>query len=202
MTQLESSKLSTQTYNFSLEIYGCGGEHTIGTVKNEIAKYWQTDGEEFFEEYMFSWDKPELIEKYSIPEKFQLQDWNELDDLAHLNGPEIMEENTILEVNDYDSSDKISEIVITNEMLEVEDEPEVSEELIKEVQCVYGQAFNKGRFIYGPIESDKPFDSTKLKMNCSDWDGQIILNYIEYDGETYYLEGEDTRGKSQNIEFR
>ena len=120
MTQLESSKLSTQTYNFSLEIYGCGGEHTIGTVKNEIAKYWQTDGEEFFEEYMFSWDKPELIEKYSIPEKFQLQDWNELDDLAHLNGPEIMEENTILEVNDYDSSDKISEIVITNEMLEVE----------------------------------------------------------------------------------
>ena len=50
--------------------------------------------QEFFEEYMFSWDKPELIEKYSIPEKFQLQDWNELDDLAHLNGPEIMEENT------------------------------------------------------------------------------------------------------------
>jgi len=102
------------------------------------------------------------------------KNWNELDDLAHLNGPEIMEENTILEVNDYDSSDKISEIVITNEMLEVEDEPEVSEELIKEVQCVYGQAFNKGRFIYGPIESDKPFDTTKLKMNCSDWDGQII----------------------------
>ena len=202
MTQLESSKLSTQTYNFSLEIYGFGGEHTIGTVKNEIAKYWQTDGEEFFEEYMFSWDKPELIEKYSIPEKFQLQDWNELDDLAHLNGPEIMEENTILEVNDYDSSDKISEIVITNEMLEVEDEPEVSEELIKEVQCVYGQAFNKGRFIYGPIESDKPFDLNKLKVICKDWDGLNILDCIWYDQATYHLEEDDTRPISTNIEFR
>ena len=39
-------------------------------------------------------------------------------------------------------------------------------------------------------------------MNCSDWDCQIILNYVEYDGENYYLEEEDTRGKSQNIEFR
>ena len=73
MTQLESSKLSTQTYDFSLEINGKGGEHTIGTVKNEVAKYWQTDGKKFFNEYMFSWDKPELIKKYSIPEKFQLR---------------------------------------------------------------------------------------------------------------------------------
>ena len=201
MTQLESSKLSNQTYNFSLEIYGCGGEHTIGTVSNEVAKYWQTDGEEFFEEYMFSWEKPELIEKYSIPEKFQLQDWNELDDLAHLNGPEILEDDSILEVHNSESSKKISDIVITKEMLEIEEEPEVSEEQKKEVQCVYGQAFNKGNYIYGPIESDKPFDIKKLKLNCSTWEGLIILNYIEYDGESYYLEEESTTGKSQNISF-
>ena len=202
MTQLESSKLSTQTYNFSLEINGKGGEHTIGTVKNEVAKYWQTDGIKFFEEYMFSCDKQELIKKYSIPEKFQLKDWNELDDLCHLNGPEIKEENTILEVHDNDSGKKISDIVITNEMLEVDEEPEVPEELEKEVQCVYGQAFNKGRFIYGPIESDKPFDSTKLKVICWDWDGLNILYYIWYDQATYHLEEEDSRGISENIEFR
>ena len=202
MTQLASSKLTNQTYNFSLEIYGKGGEHTIGTVSNEVAKYWQTDGKEFFNEYMFSCDKPELITKYSIPEKFRLQDWNELDDLAHMNGPEIMEGNTILEVHDYDLGKKISDIVITNEMLEIDEEPEVPEDLKKKVQCVYGQAFNKGRFIYGPIESDKPFDPTKLKVICSDWDGLNILYYIWYDEATYHLEEEDTRGISENIEFR
>ena len=48
MTQIESAKPSIQIHNFSLKIFGCGGEHTIGTVSNEIASYWQTEGEEFF----------------------------------------------------------------------------------------------------------------------------------------------------------
>ena len=99
MTQLESLTVPTQVYKFSLGIYGCGGEHTIGTVTNEIAAYWQTDGEEFFHEYMFSWNKPEISKKYNIPEKFQLQDWNELDDLSHFNGPEIEENSTSVEVD-------------------------------------------------------------------------------------------------------
>ncbi len=201
MTQLESTKQTTKTFNFSIEIYGHGGEHTIGTVSNEIASYWQTDGEEFFEEYMFSWDKPELIEEYKIPEKFHLQDWNELDNLSHLNGPEIIENYSSLSVIDSESNNKISEVTVKNEMIEIEEEPEVPEELKSKVQCAYGQAWAKGSFTYGPIESEKPFDIKKLKVNCSRWEGLLILNYIQYEGEMFYIEGEESTGKSNTIFF-
>ena len=203
MTQIESAKPSIQIHNFSLKIFGCGGEHTIGTISNAIASYWQTEGEEFFEEYMFSWDKPEVVEEYKIPEKFQLQkkDWSELDDLAHLNGPEIINNDSSIEIIDHESNKKISEVIIKNEMIEIEEEPEVPEELITKVQCVYGQAWAKGNFTYGPIESNNPFDIKKLKINCAVWDGILILNNIEYDGENYFLEEEESTGKSNTIYF-
>ena len=39
MTQIEAAMPVTKTNSFILTINGCGGEHTMGTIKNEIAKY-------------------------------------------------------------------------------------------------------------------------------------------------------------------
>ena len=58
--------------------------------------------------------------------------------------------------------------------------------------------FNKGSFSFGPIESDQPFDPSKLRTMCSCWDDIQIITAIEYQGETYYVE-EESRGKSQTI---
>ena len=85
-------------------------------------------------------------------------------------------------------------------MLEIEDEPEVSQDLEKDVSVLYGQQFNKGSFSFGPIESDQPFDPSKLRIKCSCWDDIQIITAIEYQGEIYYVE-EESRGKSQTIYF-
>ena len=200
MTQIEAAMPVTKTNSFILTFNGCGGEHTMGTIKNEIAKYWQCEGEEFFEEYMFSWDKDEIAKQYSIPGKYHLRDWNELDDLCHLNGPEFIEDSTYFELIDIDTQESLSEILIKEEMLEIEDEPEVSQDLEKDVSVLYGQQYNKGSFSFGPIESDQPFDPSKLRIKCSCWDDIQIITAIEYQGEIYYVE-EESRGKSQTIYF-
>jgi len=115
MTQIEAAMPVTKTNSFILTINGCGGEHTMGTIKNEIAKYWQCEGEEFFEEYMFSWDKDEIANQYGIPEKYQLGDWNELDDLCHLNGPEFIEDITYFELIDIDTQESLSPTIGTTQ---------------------------------------------------------------------------------------
>ena len=47
MTQIETAKTSTDTTCFTLAIYGCGGEHTIGTASTEVASYWEEEDEIF-----------------------------------------------------------------------------------------------------------------------------------------------------------
>ena len=51
-----------------------------------------------------------------------------------------------------------------------------------------------------PIIGDGPSASGKSMFKRPGYRIQTLS--FEYDGETYYLEEEDTRGKSQNIEFR
>lgn len=199
MTQLETAKTSTDTTCFTLAIYGCGGEHTIGTASTEVASYWEEE-DEIFQEYMFSWDRDEVIEKYNISEKYHLKEWNELDDLAHINGPEFVKDSTYIDVIDDETKDKILEFLITEENLEIEEEPEVPQELENKLTVVYGQQWNKGTFSFGPIESEEPFDPSKLKIKCSCWEDLQIITHIEYEGEFYGVE-EESSGKSQIIFF-
>ena len=46
MTQIETAKTATDTTCFTLAIYGCGGEHTIGTASTEVASYWEEEDED------------------------------------------------------------------------------------------------------------------------------------------------------------
>ncbi len=61
---------------------------------------------------------------------------------------------------------------------------------------VYGQSFEKGGWDYETIETNEPFDITKLKLAVGHWDGLKIINNIVYDGELYGSSGGDTSGKS------
>ena len=181
-----------------LTVNGCGGEHTIGFIDIEAGSYWKKN-DEIFQEYMFSWDRNEVVDKYNIPEKYQLKDWNEIDDLAHLNGPEFVKDYSLINVLD-EEGEPITEINITEDMIEVDEEPLVSEDIKNKVAVVYGQQWNKGTFYFGPIETEETFDSSKLKISCSRWQNLIIISQIEYEDRIYYPE-EDSRGKSQTIYF-
>ncbi len=198
MTQLESLITSTEEKCYMLTVKGCGGEHTIGFIDIEAASYWKKN-DEIFQEYMFSWDRNEVVDKYNIPEKYQLKDWNEIDDLAHLNGPEFVKDYSLINVLD-EEGEPITEINITEDMIEVEDEPLVSEDIKNKVAVVYGQQWNKGTFSFGPIETDETFDSSKLKISCTRWQNLIIISQIEYEDRIYYPEDNST-GKSQIIYF-
>ena len=181
-----------------LTVNGCGGEHTIGFIDIEAGSYWKKN-DEIFQEYMFSWDRNEVVDKYNIPEKYQLKDWNEIDDLAHLNGPEFVKDYSLINVLD-EEGEPITEINITEDMIQVDEEPLVSEDIKNKVAIVYGQQWNKGTFSFGPIETEETFDSSKLKISCSRWQNLIIISQIEYEDRIYYPE-EDSRGKSQTIYF-
>ncbi len=198
MTQLESLITSTEEKCYMLTVNGCGGEHTIGFIDIEAATYWKKN-DEIFQEYMFSWDRNEVVDKYNIPEKYQLKDWNEIDDLAHLNGPEFVKDYSLINVLD-EEGEPITEINITEDMIEVDEEPLVSEDIKNKVAVVYGQQWNKGTFYFGPIETEETFDSSKLKISCSRWQNLIIISQIEYEDRIYYPE-DNTTGKSQIIYF-
>ena len=148
---------------------------------------------------MFSWDRNEVVDKYNIPEKYQLKDWNEIDDLAHFNGPELVKDYSLINVLD-EEGEPITEINITEDMIEVDEEPLVSEDIKNKVAVVYGQQWNKGTFYFGPIETEETFDSSKLKISCSRWQNLIIISQIEYEDRIYYPEDNST-GKSQIIYF-
>ena len=198
MTQLESLITSTEEKCYMLTVKGCGGEHTIGFIDIEAASYWKKN-DKIFQEYMFSWDRNEVVDKYNIPEKYQLKDWNEIDDLAHFNGPELVKDYSLINVLD-EEGEPITEINITEDMIQVDDEPLVSEDIKNKVAVVYGQQWNKGTFSFGPIETEETFDSSKLKISCSRWQNLIIITQIEYEDRIYYPEDNST-GKSQIIYF-
>lgn len=198
MTQLESLITSTEEKCYMLTVKGCGGEHTIGFIDIEAASYWKKN-DKIFQEYMFSWDRNEVVDKYNIPEKYQLKDWNEIDDLAHFNGPELVKDYSLIKVLD-EEGEPITEINITEDMIEVDEEPLVSEDIKNKVAVVYGQQWNKGTFYFGPIETEETIDSSKLKISCSRWQNLIIISQIEYEDRIYYPEDNST-GKSQIIYF-
>ena len=64
---------------------------------------------------------------------------------------------------------------------------------------VWGVQFEKGGFPFETIETDEPFDASKLKANCTQWDGLKMIHSIEYNGNEYCCEGGDTTGKSMAV---
>ena len=202
-------------YKYNVHISRYGGEHTIGTIPLKVAKWWlENKTADEFEDYIisFCWSDKEEQNK-SIPEEFQINEyWHDLDNIEHINGAEYASSN-YLYVHEYKKYPKssnifhtqgkeigeypIDEVTIDSITDPVTDATNEDGEIANgDEVIVYGQSFEKGSWDYETIETDKPFDISKLSVSITMWDNLKIIDSITYDGECYGNNGGDTMGKS------
>ena len=192
-------------YKYDVYISRYGGEHTIGTIPLKVAKWWlENKTADEFEEYVFShdWndDKEELNK--SIPEEFQIDEyWHDMDNIEHINGAEYASSNYVYVHEDKGESAQaelvgefpIEDVPIDNSL----DPVETFEKFIPDDKViVYGQSFEKGGWDYEQIETDEPFDISKLSVGITIWDNLKIIDSIHYEDKCYGNIGGDTMGKS------
>jgi hypothetical protein len=201
MTQLESAKTETQKYCYRLAIYGYGGECKIGTIDSEIATYWQNEGSEFFEEYVqaSSYEREELNKEHSIPENCQdlPEDWYDFDDICSAYGPEFFDDDTTINVIDDATGEEILEKMITESMLIREEE---EEEVLENRVPVCAIGIEKGTWNF-PIETNAPFDVSKLKIIGTPFNEAYIISKVQYEDEMFYQEESDTDTKEIKVFF-
>ena len=200
MTQLESAKTETQKYCYRLVIYGYGGECKIGTIDNEIAAYWQNEGNQFFEDYVkaSSYERDELNKEHSIPKNCQdlPEDWYDFDDICSAYGPEFFDDDTTINVIDDATGEEILEKMITESMFIREEEEEVLENKVP--VCAIG--IEKGTWNF-PIETNAPFDVSKLKIIGTPFNEAYIISKIQYEDEIFYQEESDVDTKEIKVFF-
>jgi hypothetical protein len=132
------------SYTYEMIAGRYGGEHTIGTIPNSVAEYWMDKGDEDFEGYLFSWDREE--DYPNIPKKFELNEWNEIDNIMHectvefddLNWFEVFNKETgksfYVDFRDIDKD----ELVI--------DDTEMKKAMSSKKAVIFAQSFEKGSF--------------------------------------------------------
>jgi len=175
-----------------------GGEHTIGTLPREVADYWEEQSD--FEEYIS--DTYERNEDGTIPEKYQLGDWYECDDVMHEYALEYYDGNRI-DVMDAETKEYVVEGVDVTTLavnkLTCKEQEHKDANPDFDGSYVYGQHFEKAGWDY-EMETDKPFDITKLKVNVSLWcDLQLVNSLVYDDGDAIHG---DNEGGSVSKDFR
>ena len=195
MTQLESTKTETQKYCYRIAIYGYGGEYKVGTLNTEIGAYWQKMGNELFSEYVqaSSYEREELNKIHSIPENCQdlPEDWYDFDQICSAYGPEFFENETTINVINDATGEEILEKMITESMLIMEEEEDT---LLENKVPVCGIGVEKGLWNF-PIETNAPFDISKLKVIGTPVNEAYIISKIQYEDEPYFQEESDTDTK-------
>ena len=191
-------------YKYYLHAGHYGGEHTIGTIPKEVAEYWLDKGADAFEEYMLDWDHDEINDSGTIPEEFQLPNWYDVDDIEHVCSIEFTSLNT-LTVTDITNQKDGDNIWVGKEIAEIKMSEDKIGELLDEESdkisnnddyIVYGQSFEKGSCSFEILETDEPFNASKLKFDVAVWNDLQFVTGINYDGESLSNEGMEGHGKS------
>ena len=196
-------------YQYELICTRYGGEHTIGSIPNEVAQYWdeRCDGEQSkFEEYMFNWgdDRNE-----GIPEKYQLREGYEHDDVFHSYSVEFVK-GQMVEVIDSKTEETIAEIELTDVLVNKITCPETDfknkqnphkedtdeyDNWEQSYSLLFWQNHEKGWWGW-LLETDEIFDVNKLSVDVDLWCSTKIVNVFIYDGKE--IESHPNSGDSNN----
>jgi hypothetical protein len=199
---LEVLKFTPRTY--SIQLWGYGGEHVMGTVTREIYDYFKKRRLNVND---FAWGY-DYAEENDIPEEmwpFTPGSWYECDDMGHVNG--VDRSSGTIQVCDENGN-----VVYEKSLEDIdgcgEDDPEFScgDEVwidSKDPGTVVfiGASNEKGTFFEGEIELTQPFDSSKLSISYDEIDGNEVISSVEYDGEDIDNNGGGTNGKSSDFGF-
>ena len=204
-------------YKYKILTSRYGGEHVIGTIDKKVANYWLLQGQEKFEDYVFShnWEEEKDELNKTVPKEFQIDEyWHDMDNIEHLNGVEYASSNMVyvhdvseVPEDSFDQGKEVAEIPIeeisigemNDPVANAIDENPNGKIANGDEYVVYGQSFEKGGWDYETIETDKPFDISKLKVDVTIWDNLKIVTSFIYDGEYYCNDGGDTWGSEQNF---
>ena len=194
---------------FKYHLYGSryGGEHTIGTIPIDVAEYWLDKGADAFEDYMLDWEHDEINMSGEIPEKYQLPNWYEVDNIEHLCSIEFEDANVIVvqDITNQKEGDMpwngkvITEIDLKEDLLGTITNPfENNNDWKGDNVLVYGQSFEKGGCNFETLITEEPFDASKVKCDVTQWDTILMVDGINYDGEFLSNEGMEGIGKSMS----
>jgi hypothetical protein len=189
---------------YTIQLWGYGGEHVMGTVTREIYDYFKKRRLSVSD---FAWDS-DYADENNVPEEmwpFTPGSWYECDDMGHVNG--VDRSAGTLQICDENGN-----VVYEKSLEDIDgcgdDEPEFScsDEVwidSKDPGTVVfiGVSSEKGTFFEGEIELTQPFDPSKLCLCYDEIDGNEIISSVEYDGEDLDNNGGSTNGKSSDFGF-
>lgn len=199
---LEVLKFTPRTYK--IQMWGYGGETVMGTVDRAIYDYFKSRRLDLSD---FAWDS-DYADEHNIPEEmwpFPPGSWYEGDSMGHACG--VARNAGTLQIED-ENGDTVYERSLEDLDGYSDDSPDIecNDEVwigSKEPGTVVfvGRSNEKGTFFEGEIELKEPFDIRKLTVGYDEIDGEEIINYVEYDGETIDNWGGSTSGKSSDFGF-
>lgn len=182
---------------YRIEITGFGAEICFGTISQEAYEYWQPKGDD--DEGLIShlfWDPQDGTDGNEITEENDpryLGEWHTLDDVEHAMGAD---KNTCC-VSVFDENDEL--VWVTNKPVISNTDYVVSDSLkAGHYILVYNAA--KGTFFSSEFEADS-FDPEKLRFETTDFEGDNLINYVEYDDEVLDDFGGDSDGKGCGYSF-
>lgn len=106
----------------------------------------------------------------------------------------------------YEESDGNDVIDDEDETIWQTEEPEIESTTIEDPDdqptgyYFKGWSSEKGHFFSAEFDAEE-FDPKKLKFSATNVDCDVVIDSVEYDGETLDNDGGDTRGKSLGQEF-
>lgn len=196
---IEVLKFTPCTY--TIQMWGYGGEHAIGTVERKIYDYFRHRRLDLSD---FAWDS-DYAEDNNVPEEmwpFPPGLWYECDDMCHVNGVD-MAAGT-LQINDENGDTILERELESIDSMDIERScgDEVWVDMKPKGTVVFiGTSNKKGTFFEGEIALTEPFDPEKLCINYDDIDGNEIVSGVTYDGEDIDNNGGGTNGKSSDFGF-
>ena len=190
---------------YNLEFGPYGSESVIGTISESQYSYWSKNADDL-SEYLNVFDhKNEGIPKSALIE----QDWFEIDDVAHANGPLINDRNNInfsiiqTDINGLESSRKEFDFDFKSLFkikIDCISKPKNKDKGLDNKPIFIGHAFEKGIYYLDELiaEEGNELIIEKLKFHYQVIQGHKILYKVSYGTKDFNING-DTVTNSSNM---
>ena len=187
---------------YTVRLWGYGGEHVMGTVKREVYDY--------FRQHRLSvpdcaWGSDEPVNYEELPEDmmpFTPGSYYDCSDVGQAYG--VDRDSGTLQIEDengqvvYERS--LADLDGCDVMLSTDEEVWIDSQPPGTV-VFYGYTSDKGEFFEGKIELRAPFDPEKLCLNICEIDASEIITSVYYDDEEVENYGGSTNGKGSDFAF-
>ena len=194
----------------SLEINGFGGELVLCSLDPKVYEYWQAQSEQQILDYLLD----EL--PGSVPKQFDFasdddgvrKSWYELDDLAHVYGPDPRDAKIDVDVGvGLDRKTVINNLPLHSAIAKMKSKmkttrfsPE-SNQMSKSRVALQIFSCEKGCLFGGDFEIENKKDFEHLLFNVITFEKESLLTDIVIKDETIENSGLNTRGKGMFVNF-